>query len=78
MTLYRRLRALLDGVPAPELEGLRGKIAGLERWLSEVARGLEEFARFKRARGVTPVFSRGESGRAQRPTPGRPLLRRRR
>ena len=49
--LYRRLRAVVDGVPAPELERMRAEVAGLERWFGKLARGLEDLAGLKRALG---------------------------
>ena len=52
VTLYGRLKVMLDGVPAPELERMRAEVAGLERWFGEVARGLEDLKRLKRALGA--------------------------
>ena len=51
LELYGRLRATLDRVPRAELERIRGDVVGLEAWLHEVARLLEDLQRVKRALG---------------------------
>ena len=51
LQLYRRLKGTLDGIPVSRLDEMREEIAGLERWLGQVKRCLDELSRLKQMLG---------------------------
>jgi len=47
--LYRRLRTALDEVPDGDIARMKVEVESVQRWLEDVARGLEEIRRLKDA-----------------------------
>ena len=47
--LYRRLKSTLDEVPERDIARMKADVDGVQRWLEDVARGLEELKRLKDA-----------------------------
>jgi hypothetical protein len=47
--LYRRLKSTLDDVPDAEIARVKSEIDSVQRWLQDIARGLEELKRLKAA-----------------------------
>jgi len=45
--LYRRLKELLDALPTADIARRKAEVEGVQRWLEDIARGLEELQRLK-------------------------------
>jgi hypothetical protein len=47
--LYRRLKSTLDAVPDGDIARMKAEVESVQRWLEDIARGLEELKRLKDA-----------------------------
>jgi hypothetical protein len=47
--LYRRLKELLDALPEADIARRKAEVEAVQRWLEDIARGLEELQRLKSA-----------------------------
>ena len=52
VALHRRLKAVLDAIPAAKIATVLADVAALEQWLARVRRDLDALGRAKSALGV--------------------------